>query len=751
VIAFTGCSDSDLFDQNVYNSILKAGFPVDSIDSTQNWKTTGSANVSVYVNLDYGEMYTVKVYKSNPLAYSVDTLLASGDVTSGNTLTTTMSYPLTQTLFYVALVDKDGYMQVKPTSLANGTLSAFFGEPSASAKTRDNVPEKSDAYTIPTYSAPSVSQYLTDTEELTSAIALSGSETKIKLSGSWNGAISSLGWGDAVRTIYITGTWTLNNNVAQYINSKNVIVVAKGGSIIIKNNAQLSMGSGAKIYVMSGGSITGEGSLVFYGSGTTGYNYNAGTIDISTISLLGTSFYNVGNMTISSFINNSSGDPFINWGRLVVDGDVNTYNCAFYNGCYVKCTGTINVMDLRVGSSSYLYSMNLQLPYNSLVFLNSNSIVDSENLTAYSSSIYGPTSGDYAIFQFKKLAASIWNPNYMYNYIYLCAESNTWALHAWNLYFKNNSYPILCGYNQINKNMDVSDCSDGYNKDDPTPVTDTPQGYVFCYEDNYPSPGDYDFNDVVLSVYPTTSGNKVTMKVTLDAVGAIKQLAGAIRLAGIKNSDISSITKSGNTKEENTNLNTTFIERSYITDVNNNRLLGRATVGNDVVIPLFNDAHYAISGSMDRYFYNTVEGGHTAEPDTLTYTIVFNNSTTASKLVVDSLDAFLVYSYNSVNWEIHTFPFKSCKVLNDRNEGFSSFYPWAVMVPKPFYYPKEWQPITVKITDSNATDTGAYSVIGNSFAGWAADKSTNTEWYKHPVTSKVYGYPSSTSSVKKKQ
>src|SRR5574344_1587835 len=61
VITFTGCSDSDLFDQNAYNSILKAGFPIDSIDSTQNWKTTGSANVSVYVNLDYGETYTVKV------------------------------------------------------------------------------------------------------------------------------------------------------------------------------------------------------------------------------------------------------------------------------------------------------------------------------------------------------------------------------------------------------------------------------------------------------------------------------------------------------------------------------------------------------------------------------------------------------------------------------------------------------------------------------------------------------------------
>lgn|SRR5574344_572659 len=748
VITFTGCSDSDLFDQNAYNSILKAGFPIDSIDSTQNWKTTGSANVSVYVNLDYGETYTVKVYKSNPLANSVDTLLASGDVVSGNTLTTTMSYPLTQTWFYVTLVDKDGYMQVKPTSLSNGTLSAFFGEPSsASAKTRGNAPQKADAYTIPTYASPSVSQYLSGAVELNSTNAQDGSVNKLKLTGSWSGSIPSLGWGNTSRTIYITGKWTLPNGTVQNsIDSKDVIVVANGGSIVIKNNSQLSLQTGARIYVMSGGSITGEGTFYTDGTGTSGYDYNAGTINVGTFRPHGTSFYNVGTITVSSFINDTGGDPFINWGKLVVNGDISTSQCAFYNGCYVKCTGTTTVMDLRMGESSYFYSKDLVLPYTDpIVILNSNSFVDAENLTAYTSEIYGPTSGYYAIFQFKKLTASIWNPNYVYNYVDLCTQKNTWAAYAWEFYFHNNGYPILCGYNQVNKNMEPSDCSDGYTKEDPTPVVDVPQGYEFCFEDNYPSPGDYDFNDAVISVYPTTKDDKMTLKVTLDAVGATKQLAGAIRLAGIKAADITSIAKNGNTKEKTSALNTTII------NINDNLLLGRASVGYDVVIPLFNDAHYAISGSMDRYFYNTKEDGYTATPDTVTYTITFKDATTASKLVVDSLDAFILTGYNSVNWEIHTFPFKTCKVLYDRNEASSSYYPWAVMVPKPFYYPKEWQPITVKITDTNTTDTGAYSTEGHTFAGWAKDKSTNTDWYQYPVTTKVYGYPSSASAVKKKR
>lgn len=760
VMIFAGCSDSDLYDQAAYDAILKAGFPVDSVDSTQNWKTVGSADVSVYVNLDYGETYTVKVYKSNPLACSVDTLLASGDVVSGNTLTTTMSYPLAQTEYYVTLVDKDGYMQVKPTTLSNGTLTAFFGEESSASSARMKAPMKANAdnYTIPSYETPSVSQYLTGAVELNETNAtVWNSDKKIKLTGTWNTTIKNLeNWNEASRTLYITGTWTVPKNTTQVLGSPGVIVVANGGKIVLSQNSTLSVNNGGKIYVMDGGSITGEkgSTLYFDGSGTTGYDYNAGTISVSTLNVHGSSFYNVGTISTSSFLNQTSGYPFINWGKLYVTGDMSTYNAPFYNGCYVKCTGSVSVVSMRLGSSSYFrcneISMNATTTY-----MGNDAIFDTQYLTIGNSSIYGPTSGDNAIFQFYQFSNngsnSHWGKNYLYNNLSFCTLWG-WVNMFFNNVFTTDGNVTGYGYNQINTSYDASDCSDGYQKDDASSVEDTPQGYTFCFEDNYPSPGDYDFNDVVVSVIPSTSGKKMIMKVTLDAVGATKQLAGAIRLAGIKASDITSLTKNGSTKEETTNLNTTFIARQYITDVKNNRLLSRSSAGEDVVIPLFNDAHYAISGSMDRNFYNTKESddAETAKTDTLTYTITFKDETTASKLVVDSLDAFVIYSYNSVNWEIHTFPFKTCKVLYDRNEGSSSYYPWAFVVPKPFYYPLEWQPITVKISDTSTTDTGAYSVEGNSFAGWAADKTTNTEWYKHPVTSKVYGYPSSSSSVRRK-
>lgn len=190
----SSCRDTNLFDQAVYDSILKQSFPVDSIDPNQDWKTVASANVCVSVNLDYEEKYTVKIYKSNPLACDVDTLLASGTVTSGETLNTTMSFPLIQDVFYVTLVDKDGYMQVKPTSLENGKLTAYFGESSSTAaKIRNNAPKRDDAYTIPIYSSPAVSQYLDGAEELNSTNATSWGATKeLKLSGKWTSSISNL-------------------------------------------------------------------------------------------------------------------------------------------------------------------------------------------------------------------------------------------------------------------------------------------------------------------------------------------------------------------------------------------------------------------------------------------------------------------------------------------------------------------------------------------------------------------------------
>ena len=66
--------------------------------------------------------------------------------------------------------------------------------------------------------------------------------------------------------------------------------------------------------------------------------------------------------------------------------------------------------------------------------------------------------------------------------------------------------------------------------------------YTYCYEEDFPEPGDYDFNDVVMRISLERTGKKeITIETTLTAVGASKPLAGALRLVGYRYEDIDSV------------------------------------------------------------------------------------------------------------------------------------------------------------------------------------------------------------------
>ena len=73
--------------------------------------------------------------------------------------------------------------------------------------------------------------------------------------------------------------------------------------------------------------------------------------------------------------------------------------------------------------------------------------------------------------------------------------------------------------------------------------TMTTQAYTYCFEDEMPQPGDYDYNDVVLRIsQERTAKNQITLNVTLAAVGSLSQVAAAIRLVGYTYDQIESIT-----------------------------------------------------------------------------------------------------------------------------------------------------------------------------------------------------------------
>lgn len=276
----------------------------------------------------------------------------------------------------------------------------------------------------------------------------------------------------------------------------------------------------------------------------------------------------------------------------------------------------------------------------------------------------------------------------------------------------------------------------------PSPKVETPQTYTYCYEDNFPEPGDYDFNDVVMRVKMTKgrSGNKdcLNIDVTMRAVGASKRLAGALRLAGIKTSNLKKL------KRDGSNYYFNYGEQDLLPQSKHKDFMTMPSTG-DAVIPLFNDAHYFINGGKKdadmlpkRRFYNTLadranEKGDEVPEKTLSYQVIFNgsNSDSFNSFTEQDLDLFIIEEFNGTAFEVHTYPYKTHEVINrwmfsgNGVSPYSDNYPWAVMVPGNFKYPVEWQPIG---TYKNNIISGAY--LG--FSYWAQNHNSNTDWYKNP-------------------
>lgn len=287
------------------------------------------------------------------------------------------------------------------------------------------------------------------------------------------------------------------------------------------------------------------------------------------------------------------------------------------------------------------------------------------------------------------------------------------------------------------------------------PVIPEPKGFSFryCFEDNFPDAGDYDFNDVVLTVTPTLDDKTLTIQVSLDAVGALKTVGACIRLLKVKSSDLesSTVTKGFASPEgqglgdyKNIDTGETFVPDNQSPNNTSN-----------MVIVLFKDAHWAINpvkasdGSVQRLYYNTIirgSGDHNnayVDPATATYTLVFKDADKAREMLAENLyDVFIVEPYGSAYWEVHTVQngFKTAQVITPvKPDGYAQAYgsnmPWAIMVPGDFKYPNEWQVIGKR---TSGVLTGAYQTAGHSFAEWAENSEKATDWYLYPTDGLVF-------------
>lgn len=275
--------------------------------------------------------------------------------------------------------------------------------------------------------------------------------------------------------------------------------------------------------------------------------------------------------------------------------------------------------------------------------------------------------------------------------------------------------------------------------------------YTYGFEEDYPAAGDFDYNDVVLRISQSRSGEReMRVVVQMAAVGAAKQIAGAIRLVGIKYSDVESVTTVDSLSFNTTNgkdfpdqMKTVVAKEKtefYESFVSNSKT-------SEAVLNLFGDAHWATGdlleenfGMMKRKKYNvstTVNDDYAQfVPRTITYIVTLKNSESLNEFSMEKMDPFILEQYNGSVFEVHQYAYRTAQILYPYSTSRIKGLPWALCMPMgDFRWPLEGVNIGFM---KKGVKYGAYQTSGHSFGEWSMDRNRSLDWYEYPSESQVF-------------
>lgn len=791
-MGFTSCKD-DYFDATRYRDIIRSAFPVDNVDPQHTWSTLETSEINVAVNLKEGETYKVKVYQQNPVDKPEQlTILASGTVKNGTIFHHSFTHSVTTDRVYVALFDQEGYMTVYPQEIVDGKVNASIGTLTWTSRSSRRAIKTS--FSFP--EAPNATDYAAS--KPAEAVLINGYQN-----GNLFYVDESVnGWGNTIQPngndirLYVVGNVDLRQR-GFYIPGGTTLYVLQGANLTLPDNFSFGQYQD-RIYVSEGGTLTVGGTLQLaancqlYNRGSVATDsvavtnsallYNEGTIQLPggfavtnggsvivndntmtgrTLGVYGSGHVqNNGQMTIAGqTIINSQDNTWVNNGiyttrnfdysaaardvinncKLTVTELMNLHQSDWMQNCFQNDAGaSVQTKDFIITTS------NVKMGANSIIKVTGTATMH-ETKQGYGIKAVG---NDYAVFQANRVVMGNNQQGFEILYdgkLYVASDQHFAQGHDGDpnhpFYVLSNG-AALTTLNGANAHFIDNGCGAAYEgRADGARMTENEQPLAlrYCFEDNFPDPGDYDFNDAVVSVSPSVQGNTVTLRVSIDAVGAQKQIAGALRIVGLKESDVKHISR-------DVDLSLDAPGSLDILGTNEPSLPEsmKSPGTTDVVLCLFNDIHWALGhrdngmGSVLTWFINTVERDNAyeyklndVEPTTTTFTIELNDSQKAALFTQAHMDLFIIEGYNSGYYEVHTVPFKFDEVFGKyAGKGLKEVYgeddnmPWAICLEgNSFKYPIEWTPITK-----------AYP----SFEQWASDHTQATDWFERPISGKVY-------------
>lgn len=764
-ISFISCVDNEknLFNADQLKQIYEETFPVKNIDSDGDWTMSRSVTAHVSINGDQGVDYKMQIFDADPLSpESTAKLLAEGTATQSMTLDVVMDCATSLDKVFVARIDEHKRYLVQPTAIENGTVTAHFGD--KGTPTRSISPAVTTS--IPVMEAPYTADFISAKKAISTVIqanwdlsAKSGwggsygqfpvfteSERWFKIQeGTFKAGFSATGNRDgeisAVKVIVPQGsTWVIENS--NQFSDITEIIVENGGKIEIAKNGSLILTRASYITVMQGGSIVGDRGIQITNSSAGRTNYNAGTIDCDFLKIDGSGngvdFVNYGTLKLNSYNASTNGTTLINHGTIEVENIDGNNNTNIKNGCYLKA-GKLQFGTLVMGNTSEAICKELTGNGNdNNIVMEAQSMLTCTGKANLFRTVTGPTQGTalLRIHEIDNTSGLAQSASKVSNNIiceitdqtYKGKEHYNWSPFAWLVNKGLQQGATYCNPGKAEFILPADgDCvKEGYNSDEkPDDVEIRYAVYSYAFEDNYPKAGDYDFNDIVLNVTLPAAGNDVKelkYKIDLRAVGAVKQLGAGLRIRGIDKNNVEEISFGAGAAQRTGSLNSGIFENaSYEAN------------GNELVIPLFGDAHYVYGYTgAQRPMLNT---GNASTPLTDIYTLEVNvklKNEISVPSVTDGLDFFIAYQgIGQKRTEIHLTHFNSATAngqLAD-NEVLEVIRAvnntWALCVPDKFAYPTETTVIT-----------NAYS----KFADWAHDQSSTTDWYKTVSSDKVIQY-----------
>ena len=762
-------SEKDLYDPS-YQTANPMGDGFAAPDGFDwNMITTKTLTVEVKDEWEGKYYYSIEIYGEDPLANENTSILAKGVANKNNNFTTSINLLPTQKGIYIKQIDPRGrkeiYLFDVPEDNNNFICKLYYSNTQSRALMSRTITTRSTSFEKPDYTSIPA-----DAQELSEVQTNLKPNASYKITSEYNGTFDFLGNNGNDRTkLYVNSTWIVPNDFT-FLNGIEIIVMDKGK---IKTSKKLEFVHNSVLTIMDRGTAV-IANITFTNGEPAGLR-NWGTLSVTDMITLssGAAFYNAGiikskNIKVSSnsqivndkkieieeyfklpsdFTMENNGEIYgkgiiaesssiINNNNIILFETISFTNPTINNTCSIEATTSFYANGCTINlNKGYLKSSNMEFVNGTVNLTNSSMIEATTKLNLSGTEFYGTSENTSMI-----KSSSIDGKNFKYSGHLVIESDNHVEKDQWwdNFKIENGAYLTKIGESKVTIDMCTGIKNEGNGGSEPTnpefPIeVEDNKNYTYLFEDQWPLYGDYDMNDIVLSIQKrkisTNKENKVTkfeLSIDLSAAGATKSIGAAIMLDNVPvNAIAQSVEFSNNTLTKNFNLNNNNIEN-----------------GQDyAVIPLFDDAHKVLG--RDRYEQiNTVSNyaGNT-KPKNISFSITFNNPTiSADAFNVNKLNVFIIVDGNrNPRKEIHVAGYQPTKLANtdlfggnndNSHHGSKKYYiskenlAWGIMVPSNFKWPLEY--VNIKT---------AYS----QFSDWVTSGGTeNEKWWNDFDVSKVF-------------